>query len=172
MASSDLVTTYILKETVFYCCRVGSSKRKVKGVWKRDYKWDPYTTGILRSQISLLRFQVLTAASMKFRIVFWDVLPCKIIVDRRFRGTCCLHHQRWVIPDDWGSTYLWNVGWQLFYTAVHPRRQFWTDFPSLTRDGNCMAQLHRDWKGIKYSSSFGQNTGQERIYTTCKSNIT
>jgi hypothetical protein len=24
---------------------------------------------------------------MKFRIVFWDVLPCKIIVDRRFRGT-------------------------------------------------------------------------------------
>jgi hypothetical protein len=22
----------------------------------------------------------------KFRIVFWDVLPCKIIVDRRFRG--------------------------------------------------------------------------------------
>jgi hypothetical protein len=39
------------------------------------------------------RFQVLTAASMKFRFVFWDVLPCKIIVDRRFRGTCCLHHQ-------------------------------------------------------------------------------
>jgi hypothetical protein len=39
------------------------------------------------------RSQVLTAASMNFRIVFWDVLPCKIIVDRRFRGTCCLHHQ-------------------------------------------------------------------------------
>jgi hypothetical protein len=30
---------------------------------------------------------------MKFRFVFWDVLPCKIIVDRRFRGTFCLHHQ-------------------------------------------------------------------------------
>jgi hypothetical protein len=27
-----------------------------------------------------VRFQVLTAASMKFRIVFWDVLPCKINV--------------------------------------------------------------------------------------------
>jgi hypothetical protein len=40
-----------------------------------------------------VRFQILTAASMKFRIVFWDVLPCKIIVDRRFRVTCCLHHQ-------------------------------------------------------------------------------
>jgi hypothetical protein len=24
---------------------------------------------------------------MKFSFVFWDVLPCKIIVDRRFRGT-------------------------------------------------------------------------------------
>jgi hypothetical protein len=28
-----------------------------------------------------VRFQVLTAASMMFRVVFWDVLPCKIIVD-------------------------------------------------------------------------------------------
>jgi hypothetical protein len=37
-----------------------------------------------------MRFQVLTAASMKFKIVFWDVLPCKIIVDRRFRGAYCL----------------------------------------------------------------------------------
>jgi hypothetical protein len=62
-----------------------------------------------------VRFQVLTAASMKFRIVFWDVLPCKMIVDRRFRGTCCPHHQ--------GP---WNDGRQLFYTAVQPRRQFWS----------------------------------------------
>jgi hypothetical protein len=28
-----------------------------------------------------------------FRIVFWDVLPCKMIVHRRFRGAYCLHHQ-------------------------------------------------------------------------------
>jgi hypothetical protein len=62
----------------------------------------------LFKEIIVMRFQVLTAASIKFRIVFWDVLPCKIIVDRRFRGTYCLHHQ----------------GRQLFYTAVHPRRQF------------------------------------------------
>jgi len=40
-----------------------------------------------------VRFEVLTAASMMFRIVFWDVLPCKMIVDRRFRGAYCLHHQ-------------------------------------------------------------------------------
>jgi hypothetical protein len=40
------------------------------------------------------RFQVLTAASMMFRIVFWDILPCKIIVDRRFSGAYCLHPRR------------------------------------------------------------------------------
>jgi hypothetical protein len=50
-----------------------------------------------------VRFQVFTAASMKFRFVFWDVLPCKIIVDRRFRGRCCLHHQGETHrPDDGG----------------------------------------------------------------------
>jgi hypothetical protein len=82
---------------------------------------------------------------IKFRIVFWDVLPCKIIFDRRFRGACCLHHQGrvthaplkrqstiilhgWLIPDDGGSTHIWNVGRQLFYAAVHPRRQFWTSY--------------------------------------------
>jgi hypothetical protein len=31
-------------------------------------------------------------------------------------------------PDHGGSTYLWNVGRQLFYTAVRPRRQFWTSY--------------------------------------------
>jgi hypothetical protein len=29
------------------------------------------------------------------------LLPCKVIVDRRFRGTCCLHHQGWVTPLWW-----------------------------------------------------------------------
>jgi hypothetical protein len=33
-------------------------------------------------------------AKHMFRIVFWDVLPCKIIVDRRFRGAYT------IIPDD------------------------------------------------------------------------
>jgi hypothetical protein len=36
-----------------------------------------------------------------FRVVFWDVLPRKMIVDRRFRGAYCLHHQgRQYIPED------------------------------------------------------------------------
>jgi hypothetical protein len=34
-----------------------------------------------------------------FRAVFWVVLPCKMIVDRRFRGAYCLHHQGWN-PED------------------------------------------------------------------------
>jgi hypothetical protein len=40
-----------------------------------------------------VRFQDLTAASIMFRVVFWDILPCKIIVDRCFRGVYCLHHR-------------------------------------------------------------------------------
>jgi hypothetical protein len=40
-----------------------------------------------------VRFQVLTAASMKIR-AFWDMAPCSLVaVDRRFRGAYCLHHQ-------------------------------------------------------------------------------
>jgi hypothetical protein len=45
-----------------------------------------------------VRFQVLTAASMKFS-VFWDVAPCSHVeVDIRFRAM-----NR---PDDGGSTHL------------------------------------------------------------------
>jgi hypothetical protein len=33
-----------------------------------------------------------------------------------------------VLPDDGGSTHLWNVGRQSFYTAVYPRRQLWTSY--------------------------------------------
>jgi hypothetical protein len=52
------------------------------------------TSGV--PNVSVLRFQVLTAASMKFR-VFWDVAPCSHVeVDRRFRGAYCLHYH----PDE------------------------------------------------------------------------
>jgi hypothetical protein len=33
--------------------------------------------------------------------------------------------------DDGGSTYLWNVGRQLLYTAVHPRRQILTSYATV-----------------------------------------
>jgi hypothetical protein len=34
-----------------------------------------------RNYHRIVRFQVLTAASMMFRVVFWVILPCKMIVD-------------------------------------------------------------------------------------------
>jgi hypothetical protein len=36
------------------------------------------------NNLILVRFQVLMAASMMFRAVFWVVLPCKMIVDNNF----------------------------------------------------------------------------------------
>jgi hypothetical protein len=147
-------------------------------------QWCSFTLAMFKLRIQLqssfVGFQVLTAASMMFRVVFWVILPCKMIIDRRFRGAYCLHHQGWVsqarkdrglyrspvprrpvvvrddrlgtgqwqwvvgssrrerevyrermssgfnsalgrsslIPDDGGSTHLWNVGRQSFYTAV------------------------------------------------------
>jgi hypothetical protein len=46
----------------------------------------------VHTEVSYVRFQVLTVASMMFRIVFWDVLPCKMIVDNNFT--------RQYIPED------------------------------------------------------------------------
>jgi hypothetical protein len=65
---------------------------------------------------SVLRFQVLTS-SMNMR-VFWDIAPCSLGVERRFRGAYYLHHKR----NDGGSTLLWNVGLFRDYTALYPRR--------------------------------------------------
>jgi hypothetical protein len=67
--------------------------------------------------------------SLMFTVVFWDILPCKMIVDRRFRGVYCLHHPWW---------------------AVYPRRQLWTsslkyvmirNFTSFTIASHC----HKLW---------------------------
>jgi hypothetical protein len=52
--------------------------------------------------------------------VFWVVAPCSLVeVYQRFRGPCCLRHQR-----DGGNKDLWNVGKLLpDYTALQPRRK-------------------------------------------------
>jgi hypothetical protein len=39
-----------------------------------------------------LRFQVLTAVSMKIT-AFWDIAPCSLGADQRIRDAYCLHHQ-------------------------------------------------------------------------------
>jgi hypothetical protein len=47
--------------------------------------------------------------------VFWDIAPCSLVVDRRFRSSCC--------RDCGGSKHLWNVGMlQRDYTALYPWR--------------------------------------------------
>jgi hypothetical protein len=54
--------------------------------------------------------------------MFWDVVPCNVAeVDWRFRGTCCLHHQRnesliaagmriWNIADKIRTAYILSLG--------------------------------------------------------------
>jgi hypothetical protein len=57
-------------------------------------------------EVYYVRFQVLTAASMKFR-VFWDVAPCSLVgVDQRFTDAYCLHHEGDDRHDDGGSKHL------------------------------------------------------------------
>jgi hypothetical protein len=35
----------------------------------------------MQNKMKIVRFQVLTAASMMFRAVFWVVLPCKLTIN-------------------------------------------------------------------------------------------
>jgi hypothetical protein len=44
--------------------------------------FEPGTEKSKENCAPFVRFQVLMAASMMFRAVFWVVLPCKMIVDR------------------------------------------------------------------------------------------
>jgi hypothetical protein len=70
-----------------------------------------------RNKKNNVRFQVLTAASMMFRIVFWDVhgsTSQKTILNKNNN----IHR-----PDAGSSTSLWNVGLiQREQTALHPRK--------------------------------------------------
>jgi hypothetical protein len=54
----------------------------------------------------------------------WNTAPCSlVVVDRRFRGAYCLHHQGGDRPDGLGSTHLSNVDLlQRRFTAQYPRR--------------------------------------------------
>jgi hypothetical protein len=56
----------------------------------RTENFSSTTSQILRNVRKAKRLQT---HSMMFRAVFWNVLPCKVIVDRLFRGAYCLHHQ-------------------------------------------------------------------------------
>jgi hypothetical protein len=66
-----------------------------------------------------------------FRAVFWVILPCEMIVDRRFRGAYCLHHPWW-----WQKTALniilaavrtWNLtSWMQLSTYLSRWKMFQT----------------------------------------------
>jgi hypothetical protein len=61
---------------------------------------------------------------MKIR-AFWNIVPCHLaLVDQRFGGVYCLHHQGNERmndgPDDESSTHLWNVGLLRDCTALYP----------------------------------------------------
>jgi hypothetical protein len=57
---------------------------------------------------------LITVKGMKFRIVFWDVLPCKIIVDRRRRENLKSHMFRGCIVQTIPCTAA------IFSSFVHP----------------------------------------------------
>jgi hypothetical protein len=53
-----------------------------------------------------VRFQVLTATSIKMAVL-WDVPPCSLLeIDRRLRGVYYLHNQGYNRPDDEGSKHI------------------------------------------------------------------
>jgi hypothetical protein len=70
---------------------------------KRDFKisrrrvWSSELSSGMYCRVKWLSTDVSEVRTASIiRIVFWDVLPCKMIVDRRFRDAYCLHHQGWV----------------------------------------------------------------------------
>jgi hypothetical protein len=73
---------------------------------RKDREQTPLAQCNLPIEVYYVRFQVLTAASMKFR-VFWDVAPCSLVgVDPRFTNAYCLHHEGDDRPGDGGSKHL------------------------------------------------------------------
>jgi hypothetical protein len=72
-----------------------------------------------------------------FNANFKSSLCDQCITEYNFEN--CLHHQGF--PDDVGSTHLWNVGRQSFYTAVQPRRQLWT-WVLCNPGSDCISEIH------------------------------
>jgi hypothetical protein len=72
----NITLIYFVHRTRFEGCRIQQMEKYVSMVTKRN---------TISSAWGL----------NKFRAVFWDILPCKMIVDRRFRGAYCLHQQLW-----------------------------------------------------------------------------
>jgi hypothetical protein len=92
--SNQLVVTYSTT-SLAECRHLSTCVRQSLVYW---YSLETQSLGV--------RFQVLTAATVKIRAI-WDVASCILVgVDRCFRGAYCLHHQGCDRPDDGGSKHL------------------------------------------------------------------
>jgi hypothetical protein len=82
-----------------------------------------------------VRFEVFTAVTMK-NAVFWDVVPCRSCVNRRFGGRYCLHFQGRKIRSHWDREFESNSrhGCQsaliLFLLSCVEAALKWADPPS------------------------------------------
>jgi hypothetical protein len=81
-----------------------SPNRSVYGAWSAVQRVCRLYNNLVKPDYSLLRFQVLTAASLTMT-AFWGIALCTLETHEHFRGVYCLHHR----PDDGGSMYLWNT---------------------------------------------------------------
>jgi hypothetical protein len=78
-----------------------------------------------------VRFQILTATSMKMT-VFWDVAPCSLVDnDRRYRGAYCLHHQGQFLPG-YTAHHLLNIYSIIIkYDVITCRSASWENIPQI-----------------------------------------
>jgi hypothetical protein len=98
-------------------------KAAIIGWFGIELSWPVFFFSIIPD---LVRFQVLTATSMKMA-VFWVVASCSLVeIYRCFRGPCCPHYQDdqhylcFDRLDDGGSKHIWDVDKLLpYYTAQH-----------------------------------------------------
>jgi hypothetical protein len=94
-------------------------------------KWLRVTKSYLSEQEFICNHHI--TSSLLKNAVFWDVVPCRSSVNRRFGGTYRLHLQSAAIcsglflarglfyPEVGGDTFLGNVDSHKIYMAPHPR---------------------------------------------------
>jgi hypothetical protein len=64
----------------------GPKRDEVAGGWSKLHNEELHDLYSLPSMITIVRFEVITAVTMK-NGVFWDVTPCGSCKNRRFGGT-------------------------------------------------------------------------------------
>jgi hypothetical protein len=103
-----------------------------------------------RTTVHYVRFQILTAASMKMT-VFWDVAPCNLKeVYRRFRSACFLPRKGTLLPDYMAQypTKHYNVQCILEYmSALYSSHYFLiTSFHTLNTSAEILSPYHANLK--------------------------